>query len=97
MLSALRFRVPAARLFSTSPITRTAAGYGDPQDEKIANKTPTPKPSSQPEPYQGKSTGTTDPEVAGDKQVTEKEIKETKKIGKKPEKEEVGGAGVIGG
>lgn len=48
----------------------------------------------------------TDPEVAGktglgksgeDKKVKDKEVKETKKIGEKPEKEEVGGAGVIGG
>ena len=57
----------------------------------------------------GSSSGMTDPEVgkktgnaggqkgAGDKMVTEKETRETKKIGSDPKKEEVGGAGVIGG
>ena len=106
------------RNLTSSSILRTSAGYGDPQDEKIANQTPQPNadpkeqtfPSSQPDPHphgKGKSTGTTsgltDPEVAGksggkaDKEVTEKEIIETKKIGQQPKKEEVGGAGVIGG
>lgn len=119
MLSTIRsarISLSAARYFSATSITRTTAGYGDPQDEKIVNKTPTPKdshPSSQPDPHPkgkgkgtGSSSGMTDPEVAGktglgksgeDKKVKDKEVKETKKIGEKPEKEEVGGAGVIGG
>ncbi|WWC92797.1 uncharacterized protein L201_007756 [Kwoniella dendrophila CBS 6074] len=107
-----------ARPFTTTPLRRTTAGYGDPQDEKADNHTPLP--SSTPDPHPegqgkgpGKRTGTTDPEVAqgnvgnaggkkgsGDsakENVSGQEIKETKKIGEEPKKEEVGGAGPIGG
>ena len=112
-LTALR----SARGFTSSPLVKTTAGYGDPQDEKADNKTPTPIPSSSSDPHPkghgkgvGTSGGTTDPEVktktgnaGGDgknrssQTPSESEIKETKKVGEKPKKEEVGGAGPIGG
>jgi len=133
-------RPVAVRTLYTSPIRFTTAGYGDPQDEKADNHTPTPASSADPKPKgQGKGpktkSGTTDPEVkpksksssskskgTTDKSTTktddamkktgnaggdggkrskktpdEKEIKETKKVGEAPKKEEVDGAGPIGG
>jgi len=123
--------VPASRQISSTPFLRTAAGYGDPSEEKIDNNTPTPSSTPDPKPNgQGQGTkstsGTTDPEVkpkqsggeakeskapkgqstgnaGGDKgertskNPDEQDIKETKKIGEEPKKEEVGGAGPIGG
>lgn len=69
--------LPRAHIHTT-PLLRTATGYGDPQDEKIENKTPQPntskdsgghsvaggKPSSASDPSSG---GTTDPEVGAKK------------------------------
>jgi hypothetical protein len=45
----------AMRPLSTSAIVRTSAGYGDPQDEKIENKTPLGKSSTDPENKQGRT------------------------------------------
>jgi hypothetical protein len=110
-----------ARTLHSTSLLRTQAGYGDPQDEKIENKTPmsqtktdqhghevasgSGKPSSSADPQpegQGKGTGTTggttDPEIKPleqnaneDKKASGQEIKETKKVGEDPKKEEVGG------
>lgn len=140
-MSAMPAMVTRMRTLHTSSIRRTTAGYGDPQDEKMENHTPTPASSADPKPQgQGKGpktkSGTTDPEVkpkskskspsskkgTSDKSTTktddalkktgnaggdggkrsaktpdEKEIKETKKVGEAPKKEEVDGAGPIGG
>ncbi|WVR08058.1 hypothetical protein IAU60_005104 [Kwoniella sp. DSM 27419] len=57
------------RSFHASPLARTTAGYGDPQDEKADNHTPTPSSSSDPKPAgqgegPGTKSGTTDPEVS---------------------------------
>ncbi|WWC73700.1 uncharacterized protein I206_107672 [Kwoniella pini CBS 10737] len=76
------------------------------------SSTPDPKPAGQGK-GPGSQSGTTDPEVgqgivgnaggkkgAGDsanENVSGQEIKETKKVGEDPKKEEVGGAGPIGG
>jgi hypothetical protein len=95
------------RTLSSTSARHTSAGYGDPQDEKIENNTPTP--SSTPHPTQK---GSTDPEVTdsvesvtGNKSGKEgkskgheqREVKETKKLGEDAKSEEVGGAGPIGG
>jgi hypothetical protein len=96
------------RTLTSTPSRYTSAGYGDPQDEKIQNETPTP--SSTPHPTQR---GSTDPErteasvesVTGNKSGKEgqsknsdkSEVKETKSVGEKPKQEKVGGAGPIGG
>lgn len=45
----------AARPLSSSAIIRTSAGYGDPQDEKIENRTPLGKSSTDPERKQGRT------------------------------------------
>ncbi|WRT69691.1 uncharacterized protein IL334_006681 [Kwoniella shivajii] len=110
--------VSIARTIHSTAFRATTAGYGDPQDEKADNHTPTPSSSTDPKPNgQGKgpgtTSGTTDPEVkkgsvgnaggekgAGDKSkenVSGQEVRETKKIGEEPKKEETGGAGPIGG
>ena len=102
MLSTIRLArsalVAAPRYLSTSAIIRTSAGYGDPQDEKINNNTPQPNANPRDQSFPNgadagvaKKTGNTSD--GGDKEVTEKEIKETKKIGESPKKEKV----VIGG
>ena len=57
------------RCFRTTPAKLASAGYGDPQDEKVDNHTPTASSTPDPQPGgQGKGpgsqTGTTDPEVA---------------------------------
>lgn len=115
-------RAMPVRAIHTTPLVRTQAGYGDPQDEKIQNETPKSqaskdqhghevagggggKPSSSADPHpegQGKGTGvtsgTTDPEIKPlenianeDKKASGQEVKETKKVGEDPKKEEVGG------
>lgn len=114
-----------ARTLHSTSLLRTQAGYGDPQDEKIENKTPmsqtktdqhghevasgSGKPSSSADPQpegQGKGTGTTggttDPEIKPleqnaneDKKASGQEIKETKKVGEDPKKEEVGGMFIL--
>ena len=72
-MSLLRLRTtlrltPTTRGLSSTALRRTSAGYGDPQDEKIENKTPTPqaaKPSSASKSgAQSADKGTTDPETA---------------------------------
>ncbi|WWC95823.1 hypothetical protein V866_002689 [Kwoniella sp. B9012] len=78
----------------------------------LPSSTPDPHPAGQGK-GPGTKTGTTDPEVgkgavgnaggkkgAGDaskENVSGQDIKETKKVGEEPKKEEVGGAGPIGG
>jgi hypothetical protein len=113
-LSLPKFRTltPSLRAISTSAPRYTTAGYGDPQDEKIENNTPTP--GSTPHPtqkgaQQSNQSGSTDPEVAqktgnagssssgSEKSHEGTEVKETKKIGEQAKEEEVGGAGPIGG
>lgn len=99
--------------FSSTPNRLSTAGYGDPPDEKADNHTPTPSSTPDPKPagQSGNQSGSTDPEVggvgsgggkqgAGDKgneDVSGSEIRETKKIGEEPKKEENGGDGPIGG
>lgn len=70
LLPRLRLRsAPAVRHFRTTPTYLSSAGYGDPQDEKADNHTPTasstpdPQPGGQGKPA-GTQTGSTDPEVA---------------------------------
>ncbi|WWD20309.1 hypothetical protein CI109_104785 [Kwoniella shandongensis] len=116
-LRPLTTRLSLTRSFQTTTLRSTTAGYGDPQDEKADNYTPTPASTADPQPNGqgqgvGQKSGTTDPEVgkvtgnaggekgAGSKEkedVSGQEIKETKKVGEEPKKEEVGGSGPIGG
>lgn len=114
-----------ARTLHSTSLLRTQAGYGDPQDEKIENRTPksqtktdqhghevasgTGKPSSAADPHpdgqgkgMGSTGGTTDPEIKPleqnaneDKKHSGQEIKETKKVGQDPKKEEVGGEFIL--
>jgi hypothetical protein len=103
-----RLRAPITqhvRLLSSSTPLRTTAGYGDPQDEKMDNHTPTPASTPDPQPQgQGKGvgqkSGTTDPEIgqSGKKEgvAGEQEIRETKKIGEEPKQEQDGGAPIGG-
>jgi len=99
-----------SRALSTTATRFTTAGYGDPQDEKIENKTPGIKGqggSTAPEMKESKqsngkgSVGSQGgKEGAGDKgkeEVSAKDIRETKKIGEEPKKTEEGGAGPKGG
>ena len=108
---------PVVRYLRTTPTALSSAGYGDPQDEKADNHTPTPSSTPDPQPggqgkRPGEKTGSTDPEIAkgstgsagGEKGaggksggVEANEIRETKKIGEQPKREEAGGAGPIGG
>jgi hypothetical protein len=75
----------------------------------LPSSTPDPKPKGQGK-GPGSTSGSTDPEVrqktgnaggdGGNRSAStpnEKQVKETKKIGEEPKKEEVGGAGPIGG
>ncbi|KAK8849680.1 hypothetical protein IAR55_005015 [Kwoniella newhampshirensis] len=118
-LRPLTARIALTRAFQTTTLRSSTAGYGDPQDEKADNYTPTPGSTADPKPNDkgygaGQKSATTDPEVgkvtgnAGtDKgsgsgssekgNPSGQEIKETKKVGESPKKEEVGGAGPIGG
>ncbi len=64
-----------ARYFRTTSTYLASAGYGDPQDEKADNHTPTASSTPDPQPRgQGKAageqTGSTDPEVAAGKGKT---------------------------
>lgn len=101
-------RSSAARSFSSTPLRKTTAGYGDPQDEKIANETPGIKQQSSTAPEMKSHSGTEGGGVgsaggkagAGDQakeDVTAKDIRETKKVGEEPKKTEEGGAGPKGG
>lgn len=106
------------RAIATTPRLRTTAGYGDPQDEKAANHTPTPGGKSSTDQQMKSHSGTETAKTpagqgkggavrsaggksgAGDQakeEVTEKDIKETKKIGEEPKNTEEGGAGPKGG
>jgi hypothetical protein len=99
-----------SRPLSTTATRFTTAGYGDPQDEKIENKTPGIKGqggSTAPEMKEAKQSNGRGKvgsqggnEGAGDKgkeEVSAKDIRETKKIGEEPKKTEEGGAGPKGG
>jgi len=75
--------VTPLRPLSTSAPLRAAAGYGDPQDERIKNETPTPATTPDPKPAGSKSgpktkSGTTDPEVKPKKSTKKSEPKEAK-------------------
>lgn len=95
--------VPAARSIHSTTLLRTTAGYGDPQDEKADNHTPTPtagKPSSSADPQpegKGKGTkstsGTTDPEVKPKKSSSSSK----KNSDSKSVEEKTGNAGGDGG
>lgn len=98
----------SVRSFSSTPLRKTTAGYGDPQDEKMANETPGIKQQSSTGSEMKSHSGTEGGGVgsqggkagAGDKgkeDVTAKDIRETKKIGEEPKKTEEGGAGPKGG
>ncbi|KAK4688535.1 hypothetical protein P7C73_g1565, partial [Tremellales sp. Uapishka_1] len=81
----------SVRYLGTTPSLFTTAGYGDPQDEKMDNNTPTPASTPDPQPQgQGKGpgsqSGTTDPEVSGAQKSST--THETKKIGEQPKEEE---------
>lgn len=100
-----------SRALSTTATRFTTAGYGDPQDEKIENRTPGIKgkegASTAPEMKESKQEGGKGSvgsqggkEGAGDKgkeDVSAKEIRQTKKIGEEPKNTEEGGAGPKGG
>lgn len=94
--------LPSKAALSTS-VPRFATGYGDTNPEQASGKgTPTPASTPDPKPdgqgnKAGEKSGTTDPEVGGEKGPHGKDVKETKKIGEEPKKEEVGSAGPIGG
>jgi hypothetical protein len=100
----------SSRAFTTTPTRFTTAGYGDPQDEKIENRTPGIKgknASTAPEMKENKQEGGKGKvgsgggkEGAGDKakeDVTAGEIRQTKKIGEEPKNTQEGGAGPKGG
>ena len=100
-----------SRALSTTPARFTTAGYGDPQDEKIENKTPGIKgkggSSTAPEMKESKQEGgqgevksqggKSGARDKGKEEVSAKDIRETKKIGEEPKKTEEGGAGPKGG